>query len=255
MFTSDVESMSNTAVGKYELSKKDPKKYLMRSIVAGFWIDIAMILSNVCAAVFFNTNPQVGKLLAAFTFPLAIILIVFIGGELFTGNNMTMAMGVYNRKCTWSQAVRVWILSYLGNFVGAFLIAFLFAKSGASISSLSEYMSSFIMGKLTLTPVELILRGTLCNFMVCLAVLVGTRMKTESGKLIVMILVIAAFVITGFEHSIANMGIFSLSYFILEEVPPIALVAKSMLFVTIGNIIGGALLLALPLKIMATDDK
>ncbi len=254
MFVSDLNSMASAAVSKYDVCKNDPKKYFMRAIVAGFWIDVAMILSNVCAAVFYSTNPAVGKLLAAFTFPLAIILIVFIGGELFTGNNMTMAVGVYQKKCTWAQAIRVWVMSYVGNFVGAFLIAFLFVMSTASLGIITEYVNSFIMGKLELSPLELVLRGTLCNFMVCLAVLVGTRMKTESGKLIVMIMSIAAFVITGFEHSIANMGVFSMAAFVVEGGLPVALVAKSMVFVTIGNIIGGAFLMAWPLKVMAIDD-
>lgn len=254
MFVSDLNSMADAAVGKYELSKNEPKKYLMRAVVAGFWIDVAMILSNVCAAVFYGTNPAVGKLLSAFTFPLAIILIVFIGGELFTGNNMTMAVGVYQKKCTWGQAARVWIMSYIGNFIGAFLIAFLFVKSGASMPAMKEYVNSFIMGKLELSWIQLLLRGILCNFMVCLAVLTGTRMKTESGKLTVMILSIAAFVITGFEHSIANMGVFSMSALIVDGGLPPVLVAKSMVFVTLGNIIGGSFLMAWPLKVMAIDD-
>lgn len=254
MYVSDVEAIADAAVGKYELSKNDPKKYLMRSVVAGFFLIIAIILSNVTAAVFFESDKALGKFLSAFLFPTAIVLIVFIGAELFTGNNMTMALGVYNKKCTWSQAVRVWVLSYIGNFAGSIILAFLFAKSNASIPLLAGYMEATVMGKLNLTPTELILRGILCNFMVCLAVLVGTRMKTETGKLWVMFCVIAAFVIAGFEHSIANMGIFSLAYLILDSAPAFSLVAKNMVFVTIGNIIGGAFLLAWPLKVMAIDD-
>ena len=57
-------------------------------------------------------------------FSIAIVLIVFIGGELFTGNNMTMAMGVYAGTCTWKQVLKVWLVSYIGNFVGAFFLSF-----------------------------------------------------------------------------------------------------------------------------------
>lgn len=168
---------------------------------------------------------------------------------------MTMALGVYRKKCTWKEACIIWLVSYVGNFVGCFIFIFIFAKSGASIPILAEYLSHIIMTKLELTPIQLVLRGVLCNFMVCLAVLAASKMKTESGKLIVMFCIIAAFIIAGFEHCIANMGIFTLAYLILDEVPPIVLIAKSMVFVTIGNILGGAVLLAWPLNAMAIKDK
>ena len=77
-------------------------------------------------------------------------------------------------------------------------------------------------------------------------------MKTESGKLVVMFCVIMAFVAAGFEHCVANMGTFSVAYFLYGDID-LLLVAKSMLFVTLGNIVGGALLLALPLKLMSYD--
>ncbi|MFA9377488.1 MAG: formate/nitrite transporter family protein [Lachnotalea sp.] len=255
MYASDVEIFADIAVDKYRLCKNDPKRYFMRAVVAGFFLVVAIVLAYVTAALFYSTNPQMGKLLSAILFPIAIVLIVFIGGDLFTGNNMTMALGVFAKKCTWKQAIVIWVVSYVGNFVGCFIFIFIFAKSGASIPMLAEYLSHIIMSKLELTPMQLVLRGMLCNFMVCLAVLAGAKMKSESGKLVVMFCVIAAFVIAGFEHCIANMGIFSLAYLILDQVPPIAMVAKSMFFVTIGNILGGVVLLAWPLYAMAIKDK
>lgn len=77
-------------------------------------------------------------------------------------------------------------------------------------------------------------------------------MKSESGKLVVMFCVIMAFVAAGFEHCVANMGTFSVAYLLLGGIN-LAAVAKSMIFVTLGNIVGGAILLALPLKLMSSD--
>ena len=185
-------------------------------------------------------------------FSIAIVLIVFIGGELFTGNNMTMAMGAYAGTCTWKQVLKVWLVSYIGNFVGAFFLSFLFVKSGASHQILVDYYNSFLAAKLSATPMQLFLRGVLCNFCVCLAVLTGTRMKSESGKLIVMFCVIMAFVVSGFEHCVANMGTFSIAYLLFGSINPV-LLAKSMICVTLGNIVGGALLLAAPLKLMSAE--
>lgn len=253
MYKSELDAIANNAVAKYETLSTKPSKYFMRSIVAGFFIVVATILSNVSAAVLYPTYPEFAKLIGAFLFPIAIILIVFIGGDLFTGNNMTMAIGVYQKRCSWKQAGLIWIASYIGNFIGCFLFAYIFIKSNASQAVLENYYNAIILPKLELTPVEMVLRGTLCNFMVCLAVFTATRMKTESGKLVVMFMVIMAFVVAGFEHSIANMGTFSIAYFICDGLP-MDLVLKSMFFVTIGNIIGGAFLLGWPLKVMSADE-
>lgn len=253
MLTNEIESISNSAAEKAALAKDKPKKYFLKAIMAGFYIIVATILSAVSAAVLYPTYPQFAKLLGAFLFSSAIILIVFIGGELFTGNNMTMTIGVLNKSCKSKDLGRVWLYSYIGNFIGAFILAVIFFKGGSSNKLLSVYYEGVLMSKLVATPMELFLRGILCNFMVCLAVLANTRMKTESGKQTVMFLVIMAFVVSGCEHCIANMGTFTLAYFILGGLP-MKLVAINMICVTIGNIVGGAVFLALPLKLMSTDD-
>lgn len=249
----DQLKISAAARKKADLANKYLGKYFLQSVLAGFYIVVAVILSNVVAAVLMETFPQWGKLLSSFLFAIAIILIVFVGGELFTGNNMTMAIGAYNKKVTWGEAIKVWVMSYLGNFVGCFFLGGIFVASGACRTELTNYYNSFLMNKLELSPMQMFLRAILCNFMVCLAVYVNTRMKTESGKIFVMACVIMAFVAAGFEHCIANMGIFSIGGMILGGLPA-GLLAKSFFFVTLGNIVGGAFLLGLPLKLMSTEE-
>ena len=254
MNQSDIDKVSASAVSKYECLTKSPFTYMMRAIMAGFFIIVAVILSNVSAAVLYPTFPQFGKILGSILFPTAIILIVFIGGELFTGNNMTMALGFYEKKVSAKGMIAVWAMSYIGNFIGAFILGYIYVKSGSSIPVLTEYLNAIVMPQLTITPVEMILRGMLCNFMVCLAVYTNSKMQTESGKLVIMFMVIMAFVVAGFEHSIANMGLYSIAAFLVDGMT-FSLVMKSMLFVTIGNILGGAVLLALPLKLMVLKEK
>ncbi|BBF43181.1 formate efflux transporter [Lachnospiraceae bacterium KM106-2] len=254
MNRSDLDVIAGSAVQKADLLEHKPFTYFMRALMAGFYLVVAIILSNICAAVLLKNYPEFSKLTGSFLFPIAIVLIVFLGAELFTGNNMTMAVGCYQRKVTVKQLALVWIVSYIGNFIGSFLLSYLFVKSGSSSAILIDYYNQIIEPKLALTPLQMVLRGVLCNFLVCIAVLVGSKMKTESGKLIVMFPVIMAFVVAGFEHSIANMGTYSIAYLLLGKLP-MALVFKSMFFVTIGNMIGGAVLLALPLKLMSIDDK
>lgn len=253
MFIEDMNSISTAAANKAEVSSKHPGIFFWRAIMAGFFIVVAILLSNVTAAVLYSRYPEWAKVIGAFLFSIAIVLIVFIGGELFTGNNMTLALGVYNKKCRVSDMLRVWVYSYIGNFIGAALLSVLFVYSGAAKNIMTNYYMAIIPGKLDMTWYELLLRGILCNFLVCLAVWTGTRMKTESGKLIVMFCVIMAFVISGFEHCIANMGTFTIAALLCPGMMTGAAVAKSMILVTIGNIIGGAVLLALPLKLMSYD--
>lgn len=252
MLQSEIDSIGFAARGKSELLDSHFGKYFLRAMLAGAFIVLAVLLSNVTAAVLYPTFPQFGKLAGGFLFSIAIVLIVFIGGELFTGNNMTMAIGYFNKNVSIGSVLKVWLVSYIGNFAGCFIFGGLFILSGTCQEILTDYFNSFIMGKLNVAPFELFIRGILCNFMVCLAVFAGTRMKTESGKLVVMFCVIMTFVISGFEHCVANMGIFTISGFLMGDLPA-DLLLQNFVLVTLGNIVGGALLLGLPLKLMSTD--
>lgn len=248
MYEKELESFAESAKSKYDLAKNSPWRYLVMAIIAGFFIVVATILSNVTAAVFYKTSPETAKFMGALLFSIAIVLIVFIGGELFTGNNMTMAIGIYNKKVNTGNACRVWLMSYIGNFIGAFILGSLFVLSGCCHDLLKEYYTAIIPGKLNLDPLTLFIRGILCNYLVCLAVFVGKKMASESGKLVVMFCVITTFVISGFEHCIANMGTFTIAALILGNLSAQQLLL-SFIFVTLGNIVGGAILFALPLKL------
>ena len=239
MLLTDVAKVAEAAKNKAELCNNHFGKYFMR-------------LSNVSAAVLYSTYPQFGKLLGAFLFSLAIVLVVFLNGELFTGNNFVMAVGVYNKTVSVKDMVKVWVVSYVGNFVGAFLLSAMFVYSKASHAIMVDYYNSFIYSKISAGVPELLLRGILCNFLVCMAVLVGTKLKSESGKLIIMFCIIMSFVVAGFEHCIANMSTFSIGYMLLGNIGTVAVI-KSMIVVTIGNILGGAVLLGVPVQVMKAE--
>lgn len=247
----DVQKFSNAAINKANLLNNNFGKYFIRAIMAGFFIVVAMIFSNVTGNIFKESDPAMGKFLGAFVFAIAVLLIVLVGGELFTGNNLVMAFGAYDKKVTWGQVGKVWGVSYLGNFVGCVILALIFVGAGAS--GTVDYFAGFIDGKLSLPPLEMFLRAVLCNFFVCLAVVCGVKLQTEIGKFVMICMCIAGFVISGFEHCVANMGIFTVC---LAAVPGVSVAAmlKSMVIVTLGNMVGGALLLAWPLRKMSADQ-
>ena len=119
----DVQKLSNAANAKITLLKNDFFKYFMRAIMAGFFIVVAMIFSNVVGNVFSGAEePAWGKFLGALVFSIAVLLISLVGGELFTGDCM-MRMGNLHKKYNALSMIRVLVLVYLSNLVGSVIIA------------------------------------------------------------------------------------------------------------------------------------
>lgn len=247
----DVQKVSNAAKAKITLLNNYFGKYFMRAVVAGFFIIAAMIFSNVVGKFFSAESVAWGKFLSSCVFALAVLLISMIGGELFTGNNFVMAFGVFDKKISWKDALKVWGVSYVGNFIGCVILGLIFVLAGAADTS--DYYAAFIPSKLTLSISEMFFRAILCNFFVCLGVLCAIKLKEEAAKVPMVILCIAAFVISGFEHCVANMGNFFVALLVVPGLS-ISAMLRSMVVVTIGNIIGGAVFLAWPLRKMSMDQ-
>lgn len=239
MHIDDVKVINDIAKKKDELSSQNPIKYTLRAIMAGFYLIVAIILSYTIGALVNPISPEFSKILVAMTFSIALALICFLGGELFTGNNLVMGLSFYDKGTKLKGVFRVWTLSYLGNLIGSIIIGYIFIKSGSGKDIFPEYLNTIVNTKVSMTVIELLFKGILCNFIVCIAVMCNIKMKSEIGKMTAMFWLIFAFVLAGFEHSIANMGIFTLSYFTLGSLPW-AGIFYNMFWVTLGNIIGGA---------------
>jgi nitrite transporter NirC len=250
MTRTDVDAICAAGEGKLAFSRSHPGRYLARSAMAGAFIMVGSLISTLCAAWFYTEQTGVAKVLGAATFSAALILIVLLGGELFTGANLVMGVSLYENKVSLPGVLRVWVFCYVGNFIGIFLLALLVAGSGASGELLSAYLAVIVPAKLSGSWYALLLKGVLCNFLVCVGVFAGFKLKSETGKCIAITAVITTFVLAGFEHSIANMATFSL-YALLVPGADFGGIAWNMLWVTLGNVIGGAVLLGLPLWLSA----
>ena len=217
----------------------------------GLFIVVAMIFSNVVGNVFSGAEePAWGKFLGALVFSIAVLLISLVGGELFTGNNLVMAFGAYDKKVSWGEAGKVWLISYIGNFVGCLILSLIFVWAGAS--GTGDYFAGFIGNKLAIPAGQMFFRAVLCNFFVCLGVLCGIKLKSEAAKFLMIVMCISGFVVSGFEHCVANMGIFVTAACLVPGLS-IGAMIKSMVIVTLGNMVGGAVLLAWPLRKMSAD--
>lgn len=250
MTRTDVDTVAAAGAAKAAFSRTHPGRYLSRAAMAGAFIMVGSLISTLSAAWFYAEQPGLAKLLGSATFSAALILIVLLGGELFTGANFVMGVSLYENKVPILGVLRVWLFCYIGNFIGIFLLALLVAGSGASGQLIASYLALTVPAKLSGTWYALLLKGVMCNFLVCVGVFAGFKLKSESGKCIAIIAVITTFVLAGFEHSIANMATFSL-YALLVPGADFPGIAWNMIWVTLGNIIGGAVLLGLPVWLSA----
>lgn len=252
MHVDDVAVINELAKKKDTLSSNNPIKFTLRAIMAGFYLVVAIILSYTIGALTQKISVELSKVLTAMTFSIALALICFLGGELFTGNNLVMGISFFDKKIKLKGVLKVWTLSYLGNFIGSLIIGYIFIKSGSGKDIFPEYLSGIVNTKVSMSIIELLFKGMLCNFIVCIASMCNIKMESEIGKMTAMFWLIFAFVLAGFEHSIANMGIFTISYFTLGSLPWIGIL-YNMFWVTIGNIIGGALLYGGTLYLMKEE--
>ena len=184
-------------------------------------------------------------------FPAGLALVLIAGSELFTGNCL-LVIPLLEKEVKFSGVLRNWVLVYLGNFAGSIILALLvvFSHTPSQVDgALLDTMMSVANGKVSLSFGDALLRGIICNIFVCLAVWMSFAGKTVVSKIAGLYFPIMIFVLGGFEHSVANMyylsaGIFANSVYGVGNAAVNwgAALVNNLLPVTIGNIIGGALI-------------
>jgi len=238
-----------------------------KAIMAGAMIAFGAAASSVAA----HTVSDVGlaRLAAAVVFPVGLMMVILLGAELFTGDCM-IAMSVMDGKQKLGDLIRVLFVVYLGNFVGATLLAGGIVLSGQldyTAGMLGAYTIKVAIGKTNISFEQGIVSGILCNILVCAAVLMAGCAKDITGKLMASFFTIMLFVTAGFEHCVANMyyitaGLlaksnseyvrlametYGYSQNTLDGLNVTNFLVTNLVPVTIGNILGGVLFLAVPM--------
>lgn len=239
MYKDIIIGLTNSANTKKNLLEGSLFKYMVASILAGFFIGMGMLIMTLSASIFSPLPIPVVKFINGFVFSLALSFVIFAGGELFTGNVLVTSVGRLNKKIDTGTLLKILVFSYLGNILGSVLISFLFKMTGVS-PEYNEALLKLATGKTSFDFLPLLFKGIMCNILVCLAVLICSRKISDSAKLILIFWCILAFVSLGFEHSVANMTCFALAKMLNSDFT-FALILKNLIPVTIGNIIGGAL--------------
>jgi formate/nitrite transporter len=248
------------------------------AVLAGAFIGIGAIFATTVAAggmsvkdaagaAAFSTGLPYGvtRLLVGLVFTVGLILVVVGGAELFTGNTL-ITMAYASKKVTLGQLLRNWGIVYVGNLVGSVLTAYIvFLGKQYSFGNGAIGLAALNIGesKTALTFVQAVALGIMCNALVCMAVWMCYSARSTTDKILAIIPPISCFVAAGFEHSIANMYFIPLALFVkgsgdakfFEAIGKTAadfphltwgnFFLANLLPVTIGNIIGGAIMVGM----------
>ena len=206
-------------------------RLLLLGALAGAFIAFAGVAASIGGALG-------GKLASATIFPIGLTMVLLAGSELFTGNCLFL-MPLLRRNITAGHMLRNWVAVYLGNLLGSVAVAFLAVQCGA-LDGIAEAAVAAAVTKAALPFGVALLRGVLCNFLVCLAVWMAFCAQSAGGKVVSLFGPIFLFVLCGFEHSVANMYYIPAGIFLAEngEVTWLSL-WQNLLPVTLGNMVGG----------------
>ncbi|HJP77519.1 MAG TPA: formate/nitrite transporter family protein [Pseudonocardiaceae bacterium] len=253
---------------------RSPGRYLVSSMLAGAYIGVAVVLMfSVTGPLLAAASPWT-KLVQGLVFAVALTLVVFAGAELSTGNMMTGIQGMVTGQGSVGGGIAIILGSFVGNLVGSIAFAWLVHASGVlavggtpgHVAPGLAILTSVVKAKAAESGSALFFRGVLCNFLVCLAVWMAARTKSDGAKLALIFWCLLAFVGSGFEHVVANMTVFSLGLFEGVKQATIGAFAGNLLLVGLGNLVGGGLLVgasygylgrrktATPSATVATED-
>lgn len=188
----------------------------------------------------------VARLLAGVVFSLGLILVVIAGAELFTGNNL-LVMAYVSGRISWRKVLANLSVVYLANFIGASGLAALVALSGHTSmngGAVGDAAVAIAQAKVALSFGDALLKGMLCNLLVCLAVWLAMAGRTVTDRVVAIVFPVSAFVAAGFEHSIANMYFIPLGMLLGADIA-VSDVLRNLVPVTLGNIVGGAVMVGL----------
>lgn len=235
---------SEIAKTKTDALKSSPLRYFVSAMLAGIYVGLGIILIFSIGAPLKEANVPFLKAVMGASFSIALTIVIFAGSELFTGNNMVMAIGNLEKKVTWLDTAKVWTLSFLGNFTGSLLLTGIMTGTGfLEKQPLNSFIVETSAMKMTTPFSELFFRGLLCNILVCLAVWMSGKVKEETAKLILIFWCLFGFIGSGFEHSVANMTLLGMGIFAPHTNESVNWIGffNNLVPVTLGNIVGGTL--------------
>ncbi|KGP74450.1 formate/nitrite transporter family protein [Pontibacillus yanchengensis] len=248
----------HTAKRKKNMLEETPHQYMIRAVLAGIYIGFAVVLSFSLAQPFFEQHAASTYFINAIFFGIAFCLIVYGGSELFTSNTLYMTVSSITKETSWVDTGKVWIYCYTGNLIGLLFFAGMIYFTGLFQSIVPEdsFLITIAEKKMNVPTTMLFTRAILANWLVCLAIWIPLQVKDDVSKITLMMFIVFTFFISGYEHSIANIGLFSIAL----SSPHTTMVSMegfvhNIIPVTLGNIIGGGFFVGATYVYLNTKNK
>lgn len=239
------------AFGKLSARKIDdltqnPLGFWVASLMAGAYVGLGILL---IFSVGQTADPSVRNLVMGASFGIALTLVLFAGSELFTGHTMYMTIGRLTGNIRTSDIFRAWGTTWAGNLIGCIILGSMFvaAGGGAVLQEGGQLLIHSVAAKKMSAPgLELLFRAALCNWLVCLAIWGASRTDNDTAKCVIIFWCLFAFIAAGFEHSVANMTLFTVA--LLSDHPDTVSYTgafRNLFWVTLGNIVSGTVFMGL----------
>lgn len=243
MYQETISKCAANAARIVRLNKENPFGFWVSSAMAGAYVGLGIILIFTLG----NTlDASVRALVMGSTFGIALTLVIIAGSELFTGHTMMLSLGVKAKTISNRQMWFILPQTWLGNLIGSIFVAALFYYGGSQLLSLNtSLVHTAALGKVSQPALNLFFKGLLCNWLVCLAIWMAIRVE-GAAKFIAIWWCLLAFIASGYEHSVANMTLFSLSW--LGNHPDqftLTGIGHNLLWVSLGNLVSGSIFMGL----------
>ena len=222
---------------------RTPGRFTISGMLAGAYIGVGVVLMVTAAGPLFAVGSGWGKLVSGLVFGVALTIVVIAGGELVTSSMMTLPQAALMRAVPPGRAAAAMLWTFGANLIGSVVFGALIVTSGVlhSNAAAGAMISDMLAAKAHESPVELFARGILCNVLVCVAIWMTVRLRSESARILAVFAAILAFITSGFEHVVANMTTFTIGLLSGDPSATVPLFALNLLCVGLGNLVGGGL--------------
>lgn len=256
MYKDVIDSLVHSSEAKIGLFNKSKPRYMMSAMLGSLYVSLGIMLIYSIGAIMKHGGSSEYKIVMGLCFGVALSLVIMAGGDLFTSNAMIMSFGALEKAITWADAAKIWFASWVGNIIGGVIGAVLFVQAGLATGYVGEFIVENVAIKMNTPFMPLLIKGILCNILVCLAAWMSYKLKEETAKILMIFWCLFTFITAGFEHSVANMGFLAMGLLIPHpETVSILGYAYNILVVSLGNFIGGVVFLTLPYYYISKDKE
>lgn len=241
-----LDAQAAAAVHKSD-ALRTPTRFVVSGMLAGAYIGIGVVLMVSTAGPLIAAGDGLAKLVSGLVFGVALTLVVFAGADLVTSAMMVLPQGALLRTVGPWRALGTIAATFVANLIGALVFAALIVASGVlhANAPAGRMISDMLAAKAHEAPLELFVRGILCNVLVCLAIWMCARVRSDVARILLIFAAILAFISSGFEHVVANMTTYGIGLLSGDENATWGLFAGNLLWVGLGNLVGGAVIVGL----------